>query len=65
MTVAAQEPETSEQREKSRECHIMLIAHKIVLDPNNVQMTYFTRAAGTARFAYSRALGKWRRQYET
>lgn len=29
----------------------MLIAHKIALDPNNVQATYFAKAAGTARFA--------------
>ena len=42
----------------------MLIAHKIALDPNNVQATYFARAAGTARFAYNWALAEWRRQYE-
>lgn len=41
----------------------MLIAHKIALDPNNVQVTYFTRAAGTARFAYNWALVEWKRQY--
>ena len=34
----------------------MLIAHRIALDPNNVQATYFARAAGTARFAYNWAL---------
>jgi putative transposase len=28
----------------------MLIAHKIALDPNNAQATYFARAAGAARF---------------
>jgi len=43
---------------------IMLIAHKIALDPNNVQATYFARAAGTARFAYNWALAEWQRQYE-
>jgi len=43
----------------------MLIAHKIALDPNNVQATYFARAAGTARFAYNWALAEWQRQYET
>ncbi len=37
----------------------MLIAHRIALDPNNVQATYFARAAGTARFAYN-----WQQQYE-
>jgi len=42
----------------------MLIAHKIALDPNNVQATYFARAAGTARFAYNWALAEWKRQYE-
>jgi putative transposase len=42
----------------------MLIAHKIALDPNNVQATYFARAAGTARFAYNWALAEWSRQYE-
>jgi len=42
----------------------MLIAHKIALDPNNVQATYFARAAGTARFAYNWALAEWGRQYE-
>lgn len=42
----------------------MIIAHKIALDPNNVQATYFARAAGTARFAYNWALAEWKRQYE-
>lgn len=42
----------------------MLIAHKIALNPNNVQATYFARAAGTARFAYNWALVEWQRQYE-
>ncbi len=42
----------------------MLIAHKIALDPNNAQATYFARAAGTARFAYNWALAERQRQYE-
>ena len=42
----------------------MLIAHRIALDPNNVQATYFARAAGAARFAYNWALAEWKRQYE-
>lgn len=42
----------------------MLIAHKIALDPNNMQATYFARAAGTARFAYNWALDEWQKQYE-
>jgi putative transposase len=42
----------------------MLIAHRIALDPNNMQATCFARAAGTARFAYNWALAEWKRQYE-
>lgn len=42
----------------------MMIAHRIALDPNNVQATYFARAAGTARFAYNWGLAEWKRQYE-
>ena len=30
----------------------MILAHKIALDPNNVQETYLRKAAGTARVAY-------------
>ena len=42
----------------------MIIAHKIAMDPNNKEATYFTKAAGTARFAYNWALAEWQRQYE-
>jgi putative transposase len=42
----------------------MLIAHRIALDPNNVQATYLARAAGTARFAYNWALAEWKRQFD-
>lgn len=42
----------------------MLIAHKIELNPNNRQATYFAKAAGTARFAYNWALAEWQRQYD-
>lgn len=41
----------------------MLIAHRIALDPNNVQATYFARASGTARKAYNWALDEWQKQY--
>jgi len=34
----------------------MMLAHRIALDPNNVQATYLSRAAGTARFSYNWAL---------
>ena len=42
----------------------MILAHKIALDPNDKQRSYFMRASGTARFAYNWALGEWRRQYQ-
>ncbi len=42
----------------------MYLAHRIRLDPNNVQATYLARCAGTARFAYNWALAEWKRQYE-
>ena len=42
----------------------MIRAHKIALDPNDVQATYFRKAAGTARFAYNWALAEWQRQYD-
>lgn len=42
----------------------MLLAHRIRLDPNNVQATYLARAAGTARFAYNWALVEWEKQYK-
>ena len=41
----------------------MIISHKIRLDPNNKQATYFAKAAGTARFAYNWALAGWQTQY--
>jgi putative transposase len=41
----------------------MLLAHKIALNPNASQRQYFSRAAGTARFAYNWALAEWKRQY--
>jgi putative transposase len=42
----------------------VFLAHRIALDPNNVQATSLARAAGTARFAYNWALAEWQRQYE-
>ena len=41
----------------------MILAHKIALNPNDVQETYFRKAAGTARFAYNWGLAEWQRQY--
>lgn len=42
----------------------MLIAHKIALQPNNRQRTYFAKACGVARFAYNWALDNWQKQYQ-
>lgn len=42
----------------------MHVAHRIALDPNNRQATYFTKAAGVARFAYNWALARWNEQYK-
>ena len=42
----------------------MLTSHKIALQPNNKQMTYFRRACGVSRFAYNWALAEWKKQYE-
>lgn len=41
----------------------MLTAHKIALNPNHVQATYFAKACGVARFAYNWALAEWQRAY--
>lgn len=40
-------------------------AHKIRLAPTAEQRDYFTRACGTARFAYNWGLAEWQRMYET
>jgi len=42
----------------------MIRAHKILLEPNNIQATYFAKACGVARFAYNWALAKAKEQYE-
>lgn len=42
----------------------MLIAHKIALQPNNRQRTYFAKACGVARLAYNWALDNWQKQYQ-
>jgi len=41
----------------------MLVAHRIALEPNNKQATYFARACGVARFAYNWALAKWKEMH--
>ena len=42
----------------------LILAHKIALDPNEAQRSYFSQAAGTARFAWNWALAEWQRQYK-
>lgn len=41
----------------------MLRVHKIKLNPNKSQAAYFSKAVGTARFAYNWALAEWKRQH--
>jgi len=57
-------PEADDDRRCSNAVNEMILAHRIRLDPNNVQATYLARAAGTARFAYNWALAEWQRQFE-
>src|SRR3990167_2566415 len=42
----------------------MQISHKIELNPNNHQRTYFKKACGVARFTWNWALAEWERQYQ-
>jgi putative transposase len=42
----------------------MLTAHRIALDPNNIQATHLSKACGVARFSYNWALNEWNKQYE-
>lgn len=39
-------------------------SHKIRLNPNNKQITYFKKACGCARLAYNWGLSEWKSQYE-
>jgi putative transposase len=36
-----------------------MLAHRIRLNPNNVQATSLSKAAGVARFAYNWARNEW------
>jgi putative transposase len=42
----------------------VIVVHKIALDPNRAQDTYFRKSAGCARFAYNWALAEWRSRYD-
>lgn len=39
-------------------------AHRIELDPTAAQAMYFTKACGTARYAYNWALNRWNEKYK-
>lgn len=41
-----------------------ILSHRIRLDLNNRQRSWFTRCAGASRFAFNWGLAEWRRQYE-
>jgi putative transposase len=43
---------------------LLQLAHKIRLKPNRSQIEHFTKACGTARFAYNWAIANWKQQYE-
>lgn len=38
-------------------------SHKIKLEPNNLQVTYFKKACGVKRFVFNWGLAEWKRQY--
>lgn len=42
-----------------------VLSHRIRLDLNNVQRTWFERCAGTARFVWNWGLNRWNHQYQT
>ncbi len=42
----------------------MIRAHKIRLNPTPEQLTYFAKAAGTARFCFNWGVDQWQKQYE-
>lgn len=42
----------------------MLLVHKLEIDPNRAQATYFAKACGVARFAFNWALQEWQQQYK-
>ena len=41
----------------------MILAHKIALNPTPLQVEYFARSSGAARFAWNWALARWRSEY--
>lgn len=45
------------------EAEEMQRSHKIQLNPNNAQATYFAKACGVSRLTYNWALAEWKEQY--
>lgn len=43
---------------------MIFISHKIELNPNNKQKTYFRKAFGCSRLAYNWGLAEWQRRYK-
>jgi len=43
---------------------MVVLSHKIRINPTVKQEKYFRRASGTSRFAYNWGLAEWKRQYE-
>jgi putative transposase len=41
-----------------------MLAHKIKLNPNNIQRTYFQKASGVARFSWNWGLARWNELYK-
>lgn len=54
-------PETLSQKKWAS---IMLLVHKIELQPNNTQAEYFARASGIARHAFNWALARWQSEHK-
>jgi len=40
------------------------LTHKIMLEPNNKQTTYFKKACGVSRFVWNWALSEWEKEYK-
>lgn len=43
---------------------LTVLGHRIRLDPNNIQMTWLERCAGTARFIWNWGLARWNELYK-
>ena len=43
----------------------MIVAHRILLFPNDAQERFFRKASGTARFVFNWGLAQWKSEYES